>query len=138
MPFEVDEFHQKVQVELIKLMQASTLDFIRSIGQILQALTAALLTIYITVLVNVGKSEDFDVPWYIYGVPIALLTLSMIVAFANVYRHKGVSYIIESYPSTVDAFESIVKARRAHLLWPAVLTFLGIIALGGVAVYIIS
>ncbi|HEY0070905.1 MAG TPA: hypothetical protein VGE04_13140 [Chloroflexia bacterium] len=137
-PYEVDEFHQKVQIELIKLMQASTLDFIRSIGQILQALTAALLTVYVSVLVNFGNSDNFDVPWYIYSVPVALLTLSMIVAFINVYRYKGTTYTLESYPSTIDAYEAIVNARRRHLLWPSILTFLGIIALGVMAVYLIT
>jgi hypothetical protein len=133
------DFEEKLQLELSKMLLSSSLEFVRGSLQTLQALTGALLTAYLTLLVGFGKQSGLiNLPLPLYIIPPFLLGISMVIAFISVLTYKGVNLTPGTIEAAVAAYETVVAARRGHLILPSILTLLGVLSLVIVAICVLT
>jgi hypothetical protein len=125
-----------LQLELVKLLLTSSMDFIRNTTQILQALTGLLLTSYVASFVGLAKQfslSSLPLPLWVYSLPILLLVLSLGSSFVNAVFYSGQRVVFGDLNSALKGYDEAIRARRKHLVLPSVLTFLGIVALAVIA-----
>jgi hypothetical protein len=74
-------------------------------------------------------------PILVYAIPVLFFLLSLIISFLRALFFSGESLVFGDLASTVKAYETILEKRRAHLMLPAIFTFLGIAVFGYIAYY---
>jgi hypothetical protein len=128
-----EEAERPIDAELTKIIFSNSFEFIRATTQILQGLTSLLLTSYIALLVAFCKDNGL----HGFGtvavafLPVVLFAGSLTIAFVQAVTYKGADITFDEAGNPVGAittYETIAAARRGHLLWPAILTAIGIIA----------
>lgn len=124
-----------LEIEAVKVILSSSLDFIKTTGQALQTLSSLLLTAYIALLVGFCKDASFEGHWtYILTfLPIALLLTSLVItgAFA-IIGYRGRTLLIDEKGIAYEPFDllgEIVNARKRQIYIPALLTMLGVVSI---------
>ena len=110
---------------------ANNLEFIRGTIQALQGLTTILLTAYIALLVGFRKEIGFSDKrtLLLAFLPIIFWGASLFLGFvsAGMYLRHGSRFVYGDIISTVRAYEQVVSKRLRQLLWPAILSFAGLV-----------
>lgn len=126
-PQNQDE-HYDLAYDLSKLLLSGNFEYIKSVGQTLQALTSLFLTAYIALIVKaIPTLKELDLLLFS---PILLWSLSLIIAFliSFVQIYRGDDFVVGDLQSVVSVYEKITSRRKKMLIIPALLSLFGMIA----------
>jgi hypothetical protein len=125
-----EALQRSLQLELAKVIWTSSMDFIKTTTQLLQALTTLLVTAYIAFIAALGKQLALNtIPTVWVVLPIILFLASLAASFATAARYQGEPLQLTDLAAAADAFERTVQHRRKQLWAPSILLLLGIAAL---------
>ncbi len=128
---------EKIQLEALKVLLSSSMDYVRNAMQVLQTLTSLLLTAYIALLVGFGKSLP------IHTIPLFLApAVTLVVAlgcgvFASI-SNSGVPFILGDFQSTISAYSKVVESRKRQIRLPLAFLLLSIIGIAIVVYFMAS
>lgn len=123
----------KLQLEIAKVLLASSLGFIRNTAQILQGLTSLLLASYVAIFVGIVKQQStppLKLALPVYLVPVLLFVLSLASSLIAAALYPGYHITVGSLNSVLQGYDNAIRIRRQQLILPSVLTLLGIGASG--------
>jgi hypothetical protein len=123
--------------EIAKLILSTNLTFLYGTTQVVQAITAVLLTGYLSWLVRYWDSDPLKrIPLYLLAPPLIFWVVALVLVFMNTifYSYRGTPFTVGHLESTVNAYEDMLRHRRRIVLVPAILTLLGIGCLAGLLV----
>jgi hypothetical protein len=127
-----EDFNRTIAFDISKLLLSSNLEFIRGVGQTLQAITSLFLTAYIALLVNIanGFSNVTLCIFILLLLPVLLWSGSLVSAFVGSFSHvqSGDEFVLDDLSSTFLTYEKVIKKRRKMLFIPALLSLSGVVA----------
>lgn len=119
---------KQLLLHVSKELLSNSLRYVYGMSQILQGLTGLLLTAYITVGLTALR-EGYgieEVPIAVTALPVLFLVASLVVGFALSYRSQKFALPLGDLETAFEIFEEVLATRRRQLLWPTILTALGL------------
>ena len=123
--------------EIAKLILSTNLTFLYGTTQVVQTITALLLTGYLSWLIRYWDSDSLKgIPLYLLAPPLICWVIALVLVFMNTifYSYRGAPFTVGHLESTIDAYEEMLRHHRRIVLVPAILTLLGIGCLAGLLV----
>jgi hypothetical protein len=117
----------QINANLADTLFSSSLDFVRSAYQTLQAMTLALLAVQVGLVAAFPQTVEKSHLVLLSVTPIVIFVLSLVSGFLITVFRPGFSFTVGDMGSTFRAYESLVKVRRNDVVFPAILTFVGIV-----------
>jgi hypothetical protein len=123
----------QMQIEAAKILLSSSIDFVKGATQVLQAFTSLLVTAYVAVLLGVTRTSGFDgftsLIWAL--LPLVCWVASLAGGYMEAVSYQGSDLEFDSEGNPINAletYERVLRDRRRHLIFPSVLSLIGILA----------
>jgi hypothetical protein len=127
------EAGEAICLEITKLLLSNSFEYLRGAGQTVQALTALLLTAYVSILGIMLREVDLQRMslsyWIVAFLPSMLFIISLIVTLVSILLYRGSNITVNNVESIVNQYEVALQTRRKQVMISSILTLVGIIAL---------